>query len=603
MTIKPDPAAAFTAQIAAAQAHVDARHWIEAVAALERAVILQPEAGGAWRALGDTKLAAGDPTGASTAHDRAARLSLAQAPLADAVAAISANKLATAEQIVRTRLQRVPTDIMAIVLLADLALRAGNIVDAVRFLRRALQLAPDYVPARSDLAWALYHGNDLPEALTEFDRLLVIDPKHIGYRNMRAATLDLLGDHAGAAAAYHELLADDPTQPLVWMTLGNVFKTIGDIPAAIVAFRKSLTLASDTGESWWGLANLKSFRFDEADKVAMQAELASPALTDANRICIDFALGKALEDEARYAESFARYEAGNGLQRVRSAHDPEYLTLLSRRCEILFTPDFFSTRARSGDPAPDPIFIVGMPRSGSTLVEQMLASHPAIEGTMELPEMPRIARLLGGLGNDPATAPYPDNLARLSDAQIAELGADYLRRAARWRKTDCPFFIDKLPMNFVSVGLIRLILPNAKIIDVRRHPLGCGLSVFRQYFPNGRSFSTTTTNIGRFYADYVRMMQLWNDRLPGFVLRVIYEDLIADADTEVRRMLDVIGLPFDPACLAFHTSKRGVRTPSAEQVRRPLYSEAVDHWRHYDSWLGPMKDALGDALAKYPAVP
>jgi tetratricopeptide (TPR) repeat protein len=584
--IKPDPAAAFTAQIAAAQAHVDARHWIEAVAALERAVILQPEAGGAWRALGDAKLAAGDATGASTAHDRAARLSLAQAPLADAVAAISANKLATAEQIVRTRLQRVPTDIAAIVLLADLALRAGNIVDAVRFLRRALELAPDYVPARS-----------------EFDRLLVINPKHIGYRNMRAATLDLLGDHAGAAAAYHELLADDSTQPLVWMTLGNVFKTIGDIPAAIVAFRKSLTVASDTGESWWGLANLKSFRFDEAYIAAMQAELTSPALTDANRICIDFALGKALEDKARYAESFARYEAGNGLQRVRSAHDPEYLTLLSRRCEILFTPDFFSTRAGSGDHAPDPIFIVGMPRSGSTLVEQMLASHPAIEGTMELPEMPRIARLLGGLGNDPATAPYPDNLARLSGAQIAELGADYLRRAARWRKTDCPFFIDKLPMNFVSVGLIRLILPNAKIIDVRRHLLGCGLSVFRQYFPNGRSFSTTTTNIGRFYTDYVRMMQLWNDRLPGFVLRVIYEDLIADADTEVRRMLEVIGLPFDPACLAFRTSKRAVRTPSVEQVRRPLYSEAVDHWRHHASWLGPMKDALGDVLAKYPAVP
>jgi hypothetical protein len=331
--------------------------------------------------------------------------------------------------------------------------------------------------------------------------------------------------------------------------------------------------------------------------------LARPCLAGVDRICLKFALGSALEDHARYAESFAHYSAGNAGQLARAPHDPAALAKLGQRYEALFTPAFFAEREGSGDAAADPIFILGMPRSGSTLVEQMLASHPAIEGTMELPEMPRIARLLGGLGNDPAAAPYPDNLAQLSGDQLAELGADYLRRAARWRRTDRPYFIDKLPMNFVNIGLIRLILPNAKIIDVRRHPLGCGLSVFKQYFPSGLSFSTSIEHIGRFYADYVRMMQMWDARLPGFVHRVIYENLVADAEAEVRRMLDFIGLPFDPACLAFHTSTRAVGTPSAEQVRQPIYTDGVDHWRHYEAWLGPTKDALGDVPARYPDTP
>ncbi len=599
----PDPVARFHAEIAAAQASVDGQRWGDAIVALERALALQPNAEGAWRSLGMARRAAGDVAGASAAHDRAARLSLAQPPLDGAVAAIARNNLATAERMIRDRLKEAPTDVAAICLLADLAARAGNVFDARRFLNHALEIAPDHEPARGQLARVLYDNRDLPEALAEFDRLLAVDPGHRGYRNKRAATLDLLGDHAGAAVAYRAMLADDPDQPLTWMTLGNVSKTIGDIPAAIAAFRRSIALAPGTGESWWGLANLKSFRFDDADIAAMETELAKPTLADADRICLEFALGSALEDHARYAQSFAHYRAGNEAQLARAPYDPTALETLTRRYDALFTPAFFAAREGSGDPAPDPIFILGMPRSGSTLVEQMLASHPAIEGTMELPEMPRIARLLGGLGNDPAGSPYPDNLAQLSGDQLAGLGAQYLHRAANWRRTDRPYFIDKLPMNFALIGLIRLILPNAKIIDVRRHPLGCGFSVFKQYFPIGLTFGTSIEHICGFYADYVRMMRMWDARLPGFVHRVIYEHLVADPDAEVRRMLDFIGLPFDPACLAFHASTRAVGTPSAEQVRRPIYTEGVDHWRHYEPWLGPMKEALGDVLARYPEAP
>jgi tetratricopeptide (TPR) repeat protein len=598
-----DPVARFHAEIAAAQAHVDAQRWGEAVAALERAVGLQPNAEGAWRALGTARHSAGDLAGASAAHDRAARLSMAKPPLSDAAIAIGQDKLATAEQLIRDRLKEAPNDVAAICLLAELAARAGNLVDAKRFLSHALDIAPDFEPARAQLARIFYDNRDLPEALAEFDRLIAIDPAHKGYRNLRAATLDLLGDHAGAAAAYRAMLAGDPDQPSVWMTLGNVLKTQGDIPAAIDAFRRSLALAPQTGESWWGLANLKSFRFDDADIVAMRAELAKPGPAGTDRVCLEFALGTALEDQARYADSFAHYSAGNAMQLAHAPHDPSALATFAQRCDAVFTPEFFTAREGSGDPAPDPIFIVGMPRSGSTLVEQMLASHPAIEGTLELPEMPRIVRRLGGAGSDPARSRYPDNLVQLSPDQLAGLGAQYLQRAANWRRTDRPYFVDKLPMNFMSVGLIRLILPNARIIDVRRHPLGCGFSVFKQYFPTGLSFSTSVEHIGGFYADYVRMMQRWDERLPGFVHRVLYEDLVADPEAEVRRMLDFIGLPFDPACLAFHTNTRAVGTPSAQQVRQPIYIEGMDHWRHYEPWLGPMKQALGDVLARYPEAP
>ncbi|MEH3158302.1 MAG: sulfotransferase [Sphingomonas taxi] len=597
----PSPALAFDAVIAAAQAHGEAGRWLAAVAALERAVALRPGAAGAWRGLGDARRAAGDAAGGSEAHAQAARLALAQPPLAQAVAAIAANRLASAEEIVRTRLRGAPTDVAAITLLGELAGRAGNTADALRFLRHALTLAPTYRPARERLARLLYAEHHLAEALAEFDRLLAEDPTHRGCRNLRAVILDLLGDQGGAIAGWQAMLADDPDQPAVWMTLGNALKSTGDIAGAVAAFRRALALAPHHGESWWGLANLKSFRFTADEVATMEAQAARPDLADADRLCLDFALGKAHEDAGRYADSFARYAAGNRRQQAQAPHDPEALGVLTRRCAALFTPAFFAARAEHGDPTPGPIptpiFVVGLPRSGSTLVEQILASHPLVEGTMELPELPRIVRSLGGFGRDPARDPYPDTLAHLSPAQCAALGARYLSGAARWRQGTQPFFVDKLPLNFVSVGLIRLILPNAKIIDVRRDPLGCGLSVFKQYFAGGSPFATDLGHIGRFYADYVAMMELWDERLPGHVHPLRYEDLVTDTEATVRAMLAYLDLPFDPACLAPHANARAVRTPSAEQVRRPIHAQALDHWRHYEPWLGPLKAGLGERLA------
>ena len=598
---RPD-GAALTAAIATAQAHARAGRWPAAVAAWQQATVIRPDAAEAWRGLGDARRAAGDSTGSGQAHERAAHLSLSRAPLKDAVAAIATNRLATAEQIVRTRLAAAPTDVAAITLLADVAQRAGNGDDTIRFLRHALDIAPPYRPARERLARCLYADHHLPEALAEFDRLLAVDPAHAGYRNLRAVILDLLGNHAGAIAAWRAMLDDDPAQPAVWMTLGNALKSTGDIAAAIAAFRHAVAIVPGHGESWWGLANLKSFRFTEAEVAVMEAQAARDDLADADRLCLDFALGKAHEDAGRYAQSFRHYEAGNRRQLARVPHDPQALPALTRRCAALFTPAFFARHAPSGDaphgPSHGPIFIVGMPRSGSTLVEQILASHPAVEGTMELPELPRIVRSLGGFGADPATDLYPETLAALSDAQLAALGARYLERAARWRQTDRPFFIDKLPLNFVSIGLIRLILPQARIVDVRRHPLGCGLSVFKQHFAGGSSFATDLAHIGRFYADYVAMMDLWHARLPGLIHPVAYEDLVENTEATVRGLLAYLGLPFDPACLAPHANARAVRTPSAEQVRRPIHGEAMDHWRYFEPWLDPLKAGLGDVLVQ-----
>jgi tetratricopeptide (TPR) repeat protein len=296
----------FDAAIDAAQQHVDLNRWNAAVVALEQAVAVRPDAEGAWRGLGDARRAAGDPTGASMAHERAAQLALARLPLRNAVTAINTGRLASAERIVRARLAAVPTDIAAIVLLADLALRAGKPADAVRFLRRALEIAPDFVQARTNLARILYDNRNLPEALAEFDQLLAAHPKHLGYLNTRAAILDQFGDHEAAATEYRKMLAYDPTQPLVWMTLGNVLKTIGDISGAMGAFRRSLALAPDTGESWWGLANLKSFRFEANDIGAMEKVLSWGTLTEVSRICVEFALGKAFEDARCYMESFSQ---------------------------------------------------------------------------------------------------------------------------------------------------------------------------------------------------------------------------------------------------------------------------------------------------------
>ena len=510
--------------------------------------------------------------------------------LASATAAFDANDLPGAERLVRERLQQAPDDVAALRLLAAIAAKSGHDAPAEQLLRRALALAPDAIPARQDLARLLYRLHRYAEALPEFDRLIAADPTHLGARNLKASILDRIGEHEAAIALYRELLAEDPGRSRVWVTLAHVFKALGRIEEAVDAYRRSIAAEPGLGESWWGLANLKTFRFAAADVAAIEALLAGAGLSADDRFHLGFALGKAREDAGDDAAAFAAYAEANRLRRAGLSHDAAMLPGLTARSAATFTPDLIARLKHAGDPAPDPIFVVGLPRSGSTLVEQILASHPLVEATMELPDLPRLAGMI---------PTYPEALASLTPADLRQLGARYLAATGIQRKTDRPYFVDKLPANFLFVGLIRLILPNAKIIDVRRHPLGCGVSLFRQHFATGHAFAYNLGEIGAYYVDYVRLMALWDDRFPGAIHRLVYEDLVADMEREVRRMLDYLRLPFGPACLRFHETARAVRTPSAEQVRRPLNAEGLDQWRRYAPWLGPLEVALDDTLNQW----
>lgn len=577
---------------------IDRRDMAAARAALARAEAEAPDVAGAWRAIGDGWHWTGDHAAGGAAHLRAVSLSVQEPELVRAAHALGRDALAEAEPILRARLKSVPNDVAAIRMLAELATRLGRYGDAANLLVRALELAPGFVPARHMLAVVFYRQARSEEALVEVDRLLAEDARNLAYRSLKAAILVRIGDYPQAIALYEGVLADAPDQPKVWMSIGHALKTVGRMPESIAAYRRSIAQLPGLGESWWSLANLKTFRFSDEDIAAIEAQLAGEALGPEDRFHFEFALGKALEDRAAYAESFAHYAEGNRLRRAMISYDPEELTDQRRRAEALFTPDFFAARP-GGNPAPDPIFIVGIQRSGSTLVEQILSSHPLVEGTMELPDLPAIARKLAGRKLRGEAGRYPEILADLTTDERVALGQEYLDATRIQRKTDRPFFIDKLPNNFAHAGLIRLILPDAKIVDVRRHPLGCCFSCFKQHFARGQGFSYDLAELGRYYADYVAMMRVIDRALPGRIHRVIYERLVGDLEGEVRRLLDYLGLAFDPACLAFHRTERAVRTPSAEQVRQPIYSDALDQWRGYEPWLAPLKAALGDTIATY----
>jgi hypothetical protein len=335
----------------------------------------------------------------------------------------------------------------------------------------------------------------------------------------------------------------------------------------------------------------------------MRARIEDRAVSEPDRVHLHFALGKALEDAGDYAASFDQYAVGNSLHRARHSYDAEQNTARLRHLKSVFTPAFFAARAGSGDPSGKPIFIVGMPRSGSTLLEQILSSHSAVEGTTELPELITMARELRTLAESGDIGTYADVLATLPREALRELGARYLERTSVHRKTGRPHFIDKMPNNFLHVAMIHLALPNASIIDARRHPMACCFSNFKQHYARGQLFSYGLGDMGRFYCDYVDLMDHYDAVLPGRIHRVYYERVVDDTETEVRRLLENCGLPFEPACLRFFENERPVRTASSEQVRQPIYRDGIDQWRNYEPWLDPLKDALGPVLSAYPDVP
>jgi predicted Zn-dependent protease len=574
-----------------------------AIAALRRVVSLKPDHPEAWRVLGDHLMASGETEGADAAYARHIKCSTRDPRLLEAATAMLANDIPRAEALLKTHLRQVPTDVPAIRMLAEVAVRVGRNADAERLLQRCLELAPGFVAARYNYAVLLHRQNQSGRALPEVERLLVAEPRNPGYRNLLAVILGRVGEYARASALYRELLDEYPANPKVWMSYGHLLKTEGRREECIQAYREAIAREPSLGEAFWSLANMKTFRFGAEDIAAMHAQLAREELSAPDRLHFHFALGKAMEDAGECGESFRHYERGNVLHHAANPWDPEQNTARIERYIRDFTPGFFATRADRGCHSTAPIFIVGMPRSGSTLVEQMLSSHSLVEGTTELPDIISMARELRDRGGGDDTIGYNEVLAALGAEELRALGEDYLERTRIHRKTDAPFFIDKMPNNFLHTGLIHLMLPRARIIDARRHPMACCFSNFKQHYARGQNFSYRLIDMGRYYADYVRLMAHYDTVLPGRVHRVIYERMVADTEAEVRRLLAYCGLPFEAGCLRFYENDRPVRTASSEQVRRPIYSEGVDQWRQYEPWLGPLREALGPVLETYPDPP
>src|SRR5574337_2039912 len=486
---------------------------------------------------------------------------------------------------------------------AEVAARLGRNEDALHLLERCLELAPGFHEARRNYALLLHRANRPEQALAELARLLAADPDDAGSRNLKAAVLCRTGDYEQAIGIYAALLEQHPNQPKLWVSQGHALKTAGRTERAIAAYRRSLELEPSFGEVWWSLANLKTFRFGADDLATMRAQLARADLTEDDRLHLEFAVGKALEDAGEYESSFRHYAQGNAVRRTQVHYSADDTSARVRYIRTHYTREFFAARAGAGSPAPDPIFVVGLPRAGSTLIEQILSSHSQVEGTMELPEVTSIARLLRMQGDADEAMPYHHALSTLDAQALHALGERYLAHTRIQRKSMAPLFIDKMPNNFMHIGLIHLMLPNATIIDARRHPLACGFSVFKQHFARGQGFSYSLDDLGRYYRDYVALMAHFDAVLPGRIHRVFYERMVDDTEAEVRRLLAYCGLPFEASCLRFFENARPVRTASSEQVRQPIYREGVDHWRHYAPWLGPLALALGPVLESYPGMP
>lgn len=504
------------------------------------------------------------------------------------------NDIPRAEFLLREHLKERPFEVAAMRMLAEVAGRIGRYRDSENLLRRALELSPGFTAARANLALVLYRQNRPTEAIEQLGQVLAEEPDNPGHGNLQAAALGRIGEFDEAIGFYEKVLQRAPNQPRVWMSFGHMLKTVGRLDEGIAAYREAIVLMPGLGEVWWSLANLKTVRFTDQDIAAMEAALAGGQVAKEDRFHLDFALGKAFEDRKQADAAFAHYAAGNALRKSELDYKADETTQLVDQLIALCDADFFAARAGQGCDAPDPVFVLGMPRAGSTLVEQILSSHSLIEGTTELPDIPVLARRGGS---------YPHNLPRLSAEQLARHGEEFLERTRIQRKTERPLFIDKLPNNWLHTAYIRLILPNAKIIDARRHPLGCCFSNFKQHFAKGQAFSYSLEDMGRYYRDYVRLMAHLDRVQPGAIHRVTYEQMVDDTEAEVRRLLAYCGVEFEDGCLAFYNTERAVRTPSSEQVRQPIFREGTEAWKPFAAHLGPLKVALGDVLDCYPLIP
>ncbi len=572
----------------------------DAIAALERAARLESRLPGLWRALGDAHYLAGHAAAADAAYERHVEAAKHDPLMLKAVNALENGRADITETAARERLKFHPTDVVAMRLLADVCSHTERGYEAEQLLADCVARAPGFAAARFEYAVLLGQHNKAAEVIPHIDKLLESDPHNANYLNVKAIALGRVGEYAEAIACFEHILQFHPREPSVHLYRGHILRVTGRREDAIAAYRKCIAIEPLHGEAYWALADMKNYKFEPGEFETMEHALNHPSLSKDARTNIHFAMGRARDEHGEYEAAFQSYVAGNALMHERAVYDPDNTTGVVRRSIALYTPDFFASRTGLGSDAVGPIFVIGMPRAGSTLVEQILATHSEVEGTMELAD---IKVLAGTVVKSLGDAGYPDAMVPLDADTLRDLGEQYMARTQGYRKSGKRYFIDKMPNNFLHVGLIHLVLPNAKIIDVRRHPMACGFSNFSQLYAAGQEFSYSLTDMGRIYRDYVELMAHYDRVLPGRVHRIVYENLIADPEPEIRRLLDYCGLPFEEACLRPHENTRAVLTSSSEQVRRPISGESAEHWRHYEPWLGELRAALGSVLDAYPDVP
>jgi tetratricopeptide (TPR) repeat protein len=561
-----------------------------AIASLRHALVLKPGLAGAWRQLGDFLAADGDAAAAADAYARHLESAVADPALMQAAHCLVEGDLPAAEKRLRDHLALHPTDIAALRMLAEAGTRLGRDADAQSLLEACLRLYPGFDLARYNLALVLFRQNRPAEAIPHLEQLRRKDAESPAYRALLAACLAMIGAYDRSIELYERLLHDFPNQPKIWLSFGHALKTVGRRDDSLVAYRRALAQAPSMGEAYWSLANMKADLLSRDEERQLRIHLADPGLAAEDRFHLHYTLGHLLELRGVYAQSWRHYAEGARIRRGEISYDADRTTAQIDRTHRLMTRGFFADRAGFGCTDEAPIFIVGLPRSGSTLLEQILASHSQVEGTMELPELARLSHELGR-GKDAA---YPDVLADLSPGALKDLGARYLDRTRIYRHTEKPVFIDKMPNNFVHAGLIHLILPRAKIIDARRHPMAACFSAFKQHFAKGQHYSYDLVELGRYYNDYLALMSHFDDVLPGRIYRVHYEDMVENTAEQTKRLLAACGLPFEANCLRFHENARAVRTASSEQVRRPIFRDSLQNWQNYKPWLEPLAAALGD---------
>ncbi|WP_293763257.1 tetratricopeptide repeat-containing sulfotransferase family protein [uncultured Paraglaciecola sp.] len=580
------------------EGHIYRQHQavVPAIEAYNQAVLRNPALLACWQALADLYQQQANHTAAKEMREQVQRLSALPIELLSVNSMLHEGKLYKAEQLCRNYLQKMPHHVEAMRLLASIGVKMHVLDDAEFLLESCVEFYPNNTVVRFDYADVLYKRQKFAESLEQAEKLHNEDPTNLAFSMIMANCHVGAGNIEAALSIYNKVLQQTPDNPNVLLMLAHALKAVDKVDEAIAAYQKAYKSKPDFGDAFWSLANLKTYRFSDAEINMMQHRQTDEKTALVDRFHFCFALGKAFEDKKDYAVSMEYYQLGNSLKKQQSRYKSEHIDEEFQTQTDTCTSSLFALKKGSGNTAADPIFIVGLPRAGSTLLEQILSSHSQVDGTMELPNIASIVNKLNGRQRVDEEHRYPGNLHELSPELLAKIGEEYINSTQIYRQ-NAPYFIDKMPNNFRHIGLIHLILPNAKIIDARRHPMACCFSGFKQLFAEGQEFTYGQEEIGRYYKGYTKLMAHWEEVLPGRVLRVQYEDVVDDLDTQVKRILDYCGLPFEDACLEFHKTVRAVKTPSSEQVRQPIYKTGLEQWKNFEPYLGALKKALSP-LAK-----